>query len=459
MKNIIEKKDFEIIKIANSLDLLFYTPNSQLFPLTNYSLKEYFYNCKNFNNHSENQYFNLKETNQIFEYLNLQFKKSLPPVEIVTPKNKLNYLILPISGKCNLKCAYCFARIDNNFLFDDITNNEAKQIVDYLFNDLNLEECTICFFGGEPFLNLKTMQFVVDYITDNFNERNVGYTVTTNGTILNKKIFEFIKNHNISVMISIDGPKDISVHRVYHDHQSSFDDTLRTITKLKANDIDVELRATVTNDNIQILRIYDFFENLQLPFDIIFAYDSENKGHSLSNYAKNLQSIENQLNDLKEYYINTLESGKKINCVSVLRKLNEVSIRRKSNFACLAGHSMFSITSDGEIYTCEHLAGIKKFSTGNIFSGINKSRIKELQSINVERIEDCKKCWLRYLCSGGCFSANISSTGSFKNPNKEKCELIKIEWKFILSLYYEINTKFPDYFKTYQFKTKENEEC
>ena len=59
-------------------------------------------------------------------------------------------------------------------------------------------------------------------------------------------------------------------------------------------------------------------------------------------------------------------------------------------------------------------------------------------------MNDCKSCWARYLCAGGCFANNISSLGDRNKMSKEKCEIIKFEWKFIIKLYNEIKLKFPE---------------
>lgn len=458
MKNLIEKNDFEIIEISDNSKLIFYSPNTQLFPITDIELDEYFQICKG-DKLAEESFLKDIDINNIYKFANKQFEESQQPIKVRKPKNQINSIIFPISGTCNLKCDYCFARVDDNFVFKSANNEEAKSIIDYLFLNQKLQECDICFFGGEPLLNFKTIKFVLDYIRENYYNKKIGFSITTNGTILNKKKINFIINNKIAVLVSIDGSEELNKHRIFKNGKNCFNRTFSNINKLKLKGINLQLRATITNDSLHIVEIHSFFERLEVPFNITFAYESENKNHILSKYSNNLQSIENQFKDLTNFYLNIINEGKDIYCMSLKDKLKVLYIRRKDSYACSGGHSLFSITSDGEIYSCEHLAGISKFSIGNISTAINKAKLKKLISTNVEKMDECKNCWLRYICCGGCFSSNISTTGVATRQEEGKCNLIKIEWKFVIKLYYSINKYYPDFFKASTKQNKENTNC
>jgi radical SAM protein with 4Fe4S-binding SPASM domain len=187
--------------------------------------------------------------------------------------------------------------------------------------------------------------------------------------------------------------------------------------------------------------------------------ESENKDHNLADFSINLELMKNEFNILINYYLGLIANRNKIYCISLLNKLKQISIRKKTLYSCDAGHSLFSIISNGDIYSCIHLAGNIKYTVGNIQTGFNEKKIQELQSFNVEKNSDCKKCWIRYFCSGNCFSTNLSSTGISTKPNNAKCELIKLEWNFYLSLYYEIYTKYPDFLNPEINSIKENDNC
>jgi len=449
MKYLLNKRDFEIIS-TNDKDekLLFYTPNSQLFSIKDESIIKYLEFCKAEKKRHINS-FMLKES---YNLLNNIFKNSYQPSQDNEDyKEIIDTVILPISGKCNLKCSYCFASDNNNkFNFTSVNETEVKKIIDFLFITQNLKTLHISFFGGEPLLKIDIINYVIDYIKENFSDRNIKYSITTNGTILNKRVLDTIKKNNIPLLISLDGPKELNIHRKFSNGKNSFDKILKNISILRKNNVDVNLRATMTNDNLRILDTHIFFENLGIPFKIIYAHDSLNSDDIYSNFNDMISVIENEYRKLISYYLEFVRNNKKINCLSITDKLTKLLYRSKNYYACTGGRSLFSITSEGKLYTCEHLSGIEKFSVGNINTGINKDLVKSIQSTNVENIEDCSNCWLRYFCSGGCFANNISGTGDVRKPELNKCNLIKSEYRFIMILYNEINKINPSFFDIVQ---------
>jgi uncharacterized protein len=70
---------------------------------------------------------------------------------------------------------------------------------------------SICFFGGEPFLNFKTIKRFVEYLYNNFKVSeisNIG--VSSNGTIMNEEIYDFVVKYKILFGTSLDGPRKLN---------------------------------------------------------------------------------------------------------------------------------------------------------------------------------------------------------------------------------------------------------
>ncbi len=38
-------------------------------------------------------------------------------------------------------------------------------------------------------------------------------------------------------------------------------------------------------------------------------------------------------------------------------------------------------------------------------------------------MEDCRKCWAKYYCSGGCAAANVTVNGDILQPYRVGCEM------------------------------------
>ncbi len=66
---------------------------------------------------------------------------------------------------------------------------------------------------------------------------------------------------------------------------------------------------------------------------------------------------------------------------------------------------------------------------------IDKDVLSKMQPLNVTEISGCKKCWIEYLCAGGCFSEKILTNRYTKSLSEDECNLKRFYWHFILNLY------------------------
>ena len=276
----------------------------------------------------------------------------------------LQSIILPISGHCNLRCSYCFAQNKGDFGFGDINIQKAKEIIDYTFKNNNSKsDCSINFFGGEPLLNIRTIEETVRYIRENYSERKVSFGITTNGTILNKKILTLIKENNIRVLLSYDGPLELGSHRTYINGKHTSSKVIKNIEILKAENVKFQLRATIPSDCNNMKDIYEYFESLNIPFAAVLAYKSRNTDDSCK-YDGKLDFFEDQYKNLLNFYISRIENKLPINCYSIKNDIWLLKRHEKRNYSCAGGVNLFAITDNGNIFSCEHLAFHEKYKIG-----------------------------------------------------------------------------------------------
>ena len=63
---------------------------------------------------------------------------------------------------------------------------------------------------------------------------------------------------------------------------------------------------------------------------------------------------------------------------------------------------------------------------GNINEGtFNEELKKEFAGAHIYSKEDCKKCWARFYCSGGCNANNFIYNGDIHQAHKISCEIEK----------------------------------
>ena len=150
-----------------------------------------------------------------------------------------------VTNNCNCACTYCYQTNKNN---KNMTPEVGKQIVDLLFELYELDNETYAinkkiqglvleFIGGEPLMNIETMDIICSYFFDKCIQLNHPWlyktriAFITNGTLyFNPKVQDFLKKFHklISFAITIDGPKELHDScRIYPNNTGTFDDAYK----------------------------------------------------------------------------------------------------------------------------------------------------------------------------------------------------------------------------------------
>jgi len=334
-------------------------------------------------------------------------------------------LCLHMAHTCNLKCSYCFAGDGEYSGGTKLMSLEiAKKAVDLLLsNSGNKKNIEIDFFGGEPMLNFDVIKKTVAYARENQEKYNkeVHFTITTNGTILDDDSLAFINENMDNVVISIDGRKEVhDKFRLYADGSGSYDLAIENAKKIVAgrDGKSYFVRGTFTRDNLDfsndVKHLASFgFKDISIEpvtggeYDLI---DSELEkvldeyGRFSAEYAKQ--------RDYTFYHFNI--SLYKSPCIY------------KRLTACGAGFEYGAVTPDGEIFACHRLAGEEQFKMGTVDDRqFNQQLADKMRGNNVESVEKCSACWAKYFCSGGCPATAYFTNGSISDPDDRACTMQK----------------------------------
>lgn len=438
--------------INDGLTLFLHSPSLQVYPLKDKNLIDFLSKYKIYGYHKTQESYNDDDFSILYNFITEKIQETYKPInseKIDTSINTFASVVLPISGSCNLSCPYCFAQINGKFNFDNFNLDDVEKVIDFIVTQNKDIETNIIFFGGEPFLNLSIIKHTIKVFKDKHPYFHVNYSLTTNGTIINDEIINIIRDNNILILISLDGPDNEFNLRKFKNGSSSFKITLRNIELLCRNHIPVELRATFVSSNPYLLETYQFFEDLQIPFNIVFAYVSENKDHDeLNNYDHNiLRNIEKQFDKVLLYYQDRIKDGLVIFNTAIKHTFDIIRYKQKREIVCGGGIYYFTILANGDIFSCPHLMNDTKYRIGNI----NKADIckEELIPTDVNTIKDCDDCWAKFLCLGGCFAQKLSM-GKATNQamNSNECDLERIKWMFYLKIYYYITIVNRNCFET-----------
>lgn len=356
-------------------------------------------------------------------------------------ENVIKSLCLHISHDCNLACAYCFAGKGS---FGGPKNNMSfevgKKALDFLLEHSgNRPTCEVDFFGGEPLLNWQTVKKLVAYGKERAVQKKklFRFTLTTNGLLLNKEKEDFLNMENISVVLSIDGRREIhDKMRPLSSGKGSFDLISPKIKSLvdSRNNQNYYVRGTFTRHNIDFSRDVLALADegyTEISLEPVVAPPEEDYALRI----EDLGTLADEYKTLARRYLERKKQGKPFKFFHFNIDLEKGPCLPKRITGCGAGFQYFAVTPEGDLYPCHQFVGNKEFLIGSLDEGITNTKLvqdfKEAHVFNKE----CKKCWARFLCSGGCHANAFNYSGSIKTLYKLGCELQKIRLETSIYLY------------------------
>ncbi|MCX7971485.1 MAG: SPASM domain-containing protein, partial [Negativicutes bacterium] len=102
---------------------------------------------------------------------------------------------------------------------------------------------------------------------------------------------------------------------------------------------------------------------------------------------------------------------------------------------CGAGSQYLAVAADGDIYPCHQFAGGRTHRLGGLESGVtNWPLVEQLSRCHIFSGQDCRGCWARFFCGGGCAANNWSQTGNFTGQWRLGCDLLRqrCEWAIVV---------------------------
>ncbi|MBP1548760.1 MAG: SPASM domain-containing protein, partial [Oscillospiraceae bacterium] len=75
---------------------------------------------------------------------------------------------------------------------------------------------------------------------------------------------------------------------------------------------------------------------------------------------------------------------------------------------------------------CHQFVGYDEYKMGNLNDGsFNMEMKNDFAKAHIYTKEECKKCWAKFYCSGGCNANNFIYAGNILNSYKLACEMQK----------------------------------
>lgn len=340
-------------------------------------------------------------------------------------------MCLNIAHDCQLRCKYCFASTGD---FGQgrklMTLETGKNAIDFLLeNSGDRKNLELDFFGGEPLMNFKVVKQIVEYARSREAEFNkkFRFTITTNGLLLDDDKIDFINKEMSNVVLSIDGRKEINDYfRVLPNGQGCYDMILPKYQKLVAGRGDKEyyVRGTFTNKNLDFSN--DVFALYEAGFDQISIEPVVGEGDEYALTEKELSTVFKEYENLANRILENEKKGGKFNFFHFMIDLDQGPCAIKRLRGCGCGNDYVAITPDGDIYPCHQFVGMEEYKMGNIDEGtFNQEMKSDFANCHVYSKPECRKCWAKFYCSGGCNANNYQYMGDVRSAHKISCELEK----------------------------------
>lgn len=325
------------------------------------------------------------------------------------------YTIWTTTG-CNLQCKYCY---ESEKKTQNMSLDIAEKTVKYILE--NQKECDqdfiVAFHGGEPFMNMPVIQYVIAELKRKYKE-NVSFAATTNGTLLDDEAIEFVGKNFDEISISIDGDEEThDALRTDAMGNGSHKKALESALKLLKYDPLLRIRMTFNHYNVN--KLYSNVAFLvEKGFKCIAAcenfYDSNWSDEDIDVLRIEIQKIKKSFGN-KNFLISLCEP-----------------IRLYCLGECRGGENSLHILPNGKLYPCTLAGGISEFEIGDIEHGVNKRKVQQILSHAGLKHQECIGCALSTGCEGArCMIVNKIVMGKWDSAIPIQCSFNR--------LLYEIN--------------------
>ena len=341
-------------------------------------------------------------------------------------------LCLHVAHTCNLNCSYCFASQGKYHGDRAVMSFEVgKQALDFLIahsgTRRNLE---VDFFGGEPLMNFQVVKELVAYARSMEKEKgkNFRFTLTTNGILVDDDVIEWANQACSNVVLSLDGRKEIHDRfRVDYAGNGSWEKIVPKFQKFveARGGREYYMRGTFTHANP------DFLKDIQTMLDLGFHELSMEpvvcaEGDPSALTEEDLPIVMEQYEKLAELMLQKDREGKPFTFYHYMIDRSGGPCIYKRISGCGSGTEYMAVTPWGDLYPCHQFVGEERFKLGNIWDGVTNTEIQsEFAACNVYAHPECRDCWARLYCSGGCAANAYHATGSVTGVYEYGCRLFR----------------------------------
>lgn len=327
-------------------------------------------------------------------------------------------ICLAVTRDCNLECRYCYVRKRKTIRPGRMKAGMAVRCLDYI--DWHRGTPNISFFGGEPLLNEEAITRVVNTVGS-----QASYHLTTNGTLIDRPMAEWLVDNDFSLIVSVDGPKEIhNFNRPQACKRDSYEDTLEGLHQLReAGAEHITLRSTYTSDCMHLRKRAKHLTGLirdgladNFSMECVSSTEApciKPEQSRLAVTEDDEETLRREMESVFDWVSDELQSGRNVPWHQLHYFGSVLKQRTPKQTECGAGYGYISFAPSGNIYACHREAGKP---IGHVDIGIdprNRCAWRENRWYGRNR---CPSCWARNICGGGCRADSLVHEGDIEEP-------------------------------------------
>jgi uncharacterized protein len=383
----------------------------------------------------------------------------------------LQHLILELTQECNLRCRYCVysgyyprRRGYTAGLMD--TGTAYRGIEYFLSHATAVDAPCISFYGGEPLLRIEIIQQCVEHALAIRRGAPIKFQLTTNGTIMNGEILDYLARRGVAVLVSLDGPRSChDRNRVSVGGRPSASRVVENLELIRKTNPTYYREhvgvASVLAANVDPSEVAEYFaghpELIGNGTFVCSLVSNVGTEYWLRNPVSGpwRESFEALRWDFYEFLM-----GRRAEPGQVARALFEklfVRVYRRRirdgpgveaqlNGCCLPGVRRLYLDCGGEFHVCERAEGSR--AIGDVERGIAITRVLELvEGYCAIRERDCCQCWVVQLCQECFATCEWGRDGSGGTDQRATCAHLRTLFDRVLRDYCEIAEVNPGAFQ------------
>ncbi|MFA6664357.1 MAG: thioether cross-link-forming SCIFF peptide maturase, partial [Lachnospiraceae bacterium] len=261
------------------------------------------------------------------------------------------------------------------------------------------------------------------------HDKNFRFTLTTNGIGITDEVIEWANRECYNVVLSLDGRKEVNDRfRKSIDGTGSYDIIVPKFQKfVKARgDKNYYMRGTFTHYNPDFTRdLFHMADDLgftELSMEPVVAAPGADEALT----SDDIEIVKEQYEILAKDMIRRRRQGHPITFYHYMIDLSGGPCIYKRISGCGSGTEYMAVTPWGDLYPCHQFVGDERYKLGDIWNGVTNTELRdEFKLCNVYARPDCKDCWAKLYCSGGCAANALHASGDIHGIYKDGCEVFK----------------------------------